>query len=132
MCLWFYMYILPLPITNQLHRFYITNACICLFCSFKFVAPLFKSLHTLLTEKDLPPLVVYSNRGEIFDAEKAEWTGREKCIAMETYVPEWIRLGATIIGGCCRVYPSDILAIRKCVDSIGNNNNDMFSNVQKK
>ncbi|XP_073820738.1 uncharacterized protein isoform X2 [Musca autumnalis] len=88
-----------------------------------FVASLFKSLHTLLGEEEvLPPLVVYSNRGEIYDADKGEWTGRDSCIPMESYVPEWIRLGAKIIGGCCRVYPEDILQIRKCVDSFGNNN----------
>ncbi|XP_005182626.1 uncharacterized protein LOC101898193 isoform X2 [Musca domestica] len=87
-----------------------------------FVANLFKSLHTLLGNEDLPPLVVYSNRGEIYDADKGEWTGLDDCIPMESYVPDWIRLGATIIGGCCRVYPEDILQIRKCVDSFGNNN----------
>ncbi|XP_023296873.2 homocysteine S-methyltransferase 1-like [Lucilia cuprina] len=88
----------------------------------KFVAPLFKSLHVLLDDKDLPPLVVYSNRGETYDLEKDEWVDQDKCVPLETYVPEWIRLGATVIGGCCRVYPADILNIRKCIDSLGNNN----------
>ncbi|XP_013111970.2 uncharacterized protein LOC106090350 [Stomoxys calcitrans] len=80
----------------------------------KFVANLFKSLHR--NETDLPPLVVYSNRGEIFDSKKG-WTGAENCIPIEAFVPEWIGLGASIIGGCCRVYPEDISRIRKCVNS---------------
>lgn len=86
------------------------------------MGPLFKSLHVLLDDKDLPPLVVYSNRGETYDLEKDEWVDQDKCVPLETYVPDWIRLGATVIGGCCRVYPADILNIRKCIDSLGNNN----------
>lgn len=99
--------------------------------SYKFVADLFKSLRLLLKEKDVPPLIVYSNRGELFDSERGEWTGHDNCIPMETFVPEWIRLGASIIGGCCRVYPNDILQIRKCVDSFGNNNNEYCSSMNK-
>lgn len=78
----------------------------------KIVSSLFKSV-----QGNSIPFVVYSNRGEEFD-ELNGWTGGEKCVPLATFVPEWSRLGAKIIGGCCRVYPSDILEIRKCVDNI--------------
>uniref|UniRef100_A0A1A9WKZ8 Hcy-binding domain-containing protein n=1 Tax=Glossina brevipalpis TaxID=37001 RepID=A0A1A9WKZ8_9MUSC len=88
----------------------------------KFVSTLFQSFHKFVHYKQTPPLIVYSNRGEIYDAIKGEWTGRDKCVPLVSYVPEWIQLNAKIIGGCCRVYPEDILTIRKCIDNIGNNN----------
>lgn len=87
----------------------------------KFVKPLFQSLHTLAGAESIP-LIVYSNRGEIYDEKQEEWTGRDECIPLDSYVPEWLEMGARIIGGCCRVYPEDILRIRKFIDSMGNNN----------
>ncbi|XP_017475438.1 PREDICTED: homocysteine S-methyltransferase 1-like [Rhagoletis zephyria] len=86
-----------------------------------FVKPLFKSLN-ILAGAEYIPLVVYSNRGEIYDEKQGEWTERDDCIPLDSYVPQWIELGARIIGGCCRVYPEDILRIRKCIDNLGNNN----------
>ena len=109
-------------IIHRLRKKYQINLFVCVNFYFKLVVPLFKSLHVLLNNKDLPPLIVYSNRGETFDLEKDEWVDQDKCVPLETYVPDWISLGAIIIGGCCRVYPADILNIRKCIDSMGNNN----------
>ncbi|BFF95913.1 homocysteine S-methyltransferase 3 [Drosophila madeirensis] len=80
-----------------------------------FVTPLLKSLNSA-AGTDRIPLVVYSNRGEIYDSVRGEWTGTGEDVAK--CVPEWIRLGARIVGGCCRVYPDDVLMIRKCVDSL--------------
>ncbi|XP_058982333.1 uncharacterized protein LOC131804063 [Musca domestica] len=86
----------------------------------KFVSNLFKSLHSLLGNEDIPPLMVYSNSGEIYDTSKGEWTGRDNCIPMKMFVREWIRLGASIIGGCCRVYPEDIYQVRHLINSFSN------------
>ncbi|KAH8409437.1 hypothetical protein KR222_005045 [Zaprionus bogoriensis] len=81
------------------------------------VTPLFRSLLARLPAGEpIPPLVVYSNHGEIYDNERGEWTGNALNVA--SFVPEWLELGARIVGGCCRVYPDDIREIRKCVDSI--------------
>lgn len=44
------------------------------------------------------------------------WTGRENCPPIESYVTKWLELGVTWIGGCCRVYDSDIAKIRKTVE----------------
>lgn len=62
------------------------------------------------------PLVVYPNSGEVYDVLNG-WSGKEDCVPLESYVPEWIELGAKFIGGCCRTYARDIARIRKKVDS---------------
>ncbi|XP_017000057.2 uncharacterized protein Bhmt [Drosophila takahashii] len=80
-----------------------------------FVTPLLSSL-TKAAGPNRIPLVVYSNRGEIYDADQGEWTGNGEEVVK--FVPEWLRLGVRIVGGCCRVYPTDVLAIRKYVDSL--------------
>ncbi|MFC8230193.1 homocysteine S-methyltransferase [Streptomyces sp. NPDC057287] len=55
------------------------------------------------------PVVVYPNSGEEWDAEGRDWTGRG------TFEParvrDWQRAGARLVGGCCRVGPSDIAAL---------------------
>ncbi|KAH8352997.1 hypothetical protein KR084_008024 [Drosophila pseudotakahashii] len=80
-----------------------------------FVTSLLSSL-TKAAGQDRIPLVVYSNRGEIYDADQGEWTGNGEEVVK--FVPEWLQLGVRIVGGCCRVYPTDVLAIRKYVDSL--------------
>lgn len=40
------------------------------------------------------------------------WTGKEDCIPLDDYVPEWISLGTKIVGGCCRTYAKDITKIK--------------------
>lgn len=81
-----------------------------------YVTPLLKSLLAITPPDENIPLVVYSNRGEIYDSERGEWTGNG--LNVTSFVPEWIQLGARIIGGCCRVYPDDILEIRNTIDKI--------------
>ena len=59
------------------------------------------------------PVVVYPNSGERWDARGRSWTGRA------TFSPEqagqWIAAGAAIVGGCCRVWPSDVAAVAEAV-----------------
>lgn len=80
------------------------------------VTHLFKSLLAITPSDEKIPLVVYSNRGEVYDSESGEWTGNGLNVA--SFVHEWIELGACVIGGCCRVYPEDIFKIRECIDNI--------------
>jgi homocysteine S-methyltransferase len=59
--------------------------------------------------------VVYPNSGETWDAERRSWmsdesSGRPRRIA--ELAPEWRRLGARVVGGCCRTTPATISAIR--------------------
>jgi homocysteine S-methyltransferase len=55
------------------------------------------------------PVVVYPNSGEGWDAGRRAWTGRRRFSAQ--LARRWIAQGARIVGGCCRVYPSDIAAL---------------------
>lgn len=63
------------------------------------------------------PFVVYPNSGEIYDVDDG-WTGLEDCTPLELYIPEWISLGAKIVGGCCRTYARDVCRIRKAVTQL--------------
>lgn len=60
-------------------------------------------------------LFCYPNSGEIWDGERREWltdskdgAGHEQGKTLSEFCSEWRRLGATFIGGCCRVGPDDI------------------------
>jgi homocysteine S-methyltransferase len=59
------------------------------------------------------PVVVYPNSGEDWDSATHAWTGTT------TFRPEavgdWINGGAALVGGCCRVGPAEIRAIRGVV-----------------
>ncbi|XP_064615625.1 homocysteine S-methyltransferase-like [Liolophura sinensis] len=57
-------------------------------------------------------VIAKPNSGEQYEAGKG-WYGKEKCAEVQTFVPDWLSLGATWIGGCCQVYPADIAQIRK-------------------
>lgn len=86
----------------------------------KFVSQLFQSLNGDRTDQEKIPLVVYPNSGEVYDVRNG-WTGKEDCVPLENYVPEWIQLGAKIIGGCCRTYAKDIRRIGDCARGLKGN-----------
>jgi homocysteine S-methyltransferase len=60
------------------------------------------------------PGVVYPNSGEGWDADDRRWTGPG------TFRPElvagWTAAGAALVGGCCRVGPEAIAAVRAQLD----------------
>jgi homocysteine S-methyltransferase len=64
-------------------------------------------------ESAAKPVVVYPNSGELWDAAARAWSGPR------TFHPDdvksWIREGAGLVGGCCRVGPGEISAIRDLV-----------------
>lgn len=60
-------------------------------------------------------IIVYPNSGEVWTSDK-EWKKHDHDIEVSSLVeliPTWIDLGASWIGGCCRVTPNDIGEIRK-------------------
>ncbi|XP_034474388.1 homocysteine S-methyltransferase [Drosophila innubila] len=87
----------------------------------KFVTPLLKSLNGDRSVEDQIPLVVYPNSGEVYDVANG-WQGREHCVPLAKYVPEWEQLGAKIIGGCCRTYARDIRHICEAVHALNKKN----------
>ncbi|MET9317321.1 homocysteine S-methyltransferase [Kribbella sp. NPDC003505] len=52
------------------------------------------------------PAIAYPNRGESWDPIARHWVGDGT--GPDTFAPDWLRAGATYIGGCCRVGPDDI------------------------
>lgn len=61
------------------------------------------------------PLVVYPNSGEGWDAAARRWTGRGGPDLDPDAVRRWRGLGATLVGGCCRVTPDQIGALAASV-----------------
>jgi homocysteine S-methyltransferase len=57
------------------------------------------------------PVIVYPNSGEGWDG--AHWTGPSRFTA--NMAADWITHGARIIGGCCRVSPTDIAELARVV-----------------
>jgi homocysteine S-methyltransferase len=60
-------------------------------------------------------VVVYPNSGEVYHAEPGTWSGFDETDHGALMASEWHSLGADIIGGCCRIGPDQITAIRKAV-----------------
>lgn len=61
------------------------------------------------------PLLIYPNSGEVWDAATNSWlpgTGLERT-AFAGQARHWFRLGARLIGGCCRTTPADIQQIAR-------------------
>lgn len=61
------------------------------------------------------PIVVYPNSGEVWNAVARCWEGT--ATRFTAHLEEWIRAGASWIGGCCRTTPEDIRVVRSVVDS---------------
>jgi homocysteine S-methyltransferase len=79
------------------------------------VSPLLESARGA-TEKTS---AVYPNSGEAWDARAQIWTGRAAPTPIEEIAPEWRRLGARLIGGCCRTTPATIRALRARLTASG-------------
>ncbi len=58
------------------------------------------------------PLVAYPNSGETWDAAGRRWIGAHDRCDLAASAPEWLELGARLIGGCCRTTPADIRRLR--------------------
>lgn len=55
------------------------------------------------------PVVVYPNSGESWDAKNRTWVGQPGF--PRELVERWLDAGATLVGGCCRVGPEQIVRI---------------------
>lgn len=58
-------------------------------------------------------IVVYPNSGETFDVSANSWLGDASPAAFADFAQRWRRAGAAIIGGCCRIGPQQIAAVRE-------------------
>jgi homocysteine S-methyltransferase len=62
------------------------------------------------TEK---PILMYPNSGELYDADKKVWYASPSPLAWDRVPREWVRQGCSGLGGCCRVGPEGIAALRQ-------------------
>ena len=60
-------------------------------------------------------IVVYPNSGERYDARDNTWHGTVTPLDCAAASIEWQTAGATIIGGCCRMGPAHITAMRQAL-----------------
>ncbi|MCA9933069.1 MAG: homocysteine S-methyltransferase, partial [Anaerolineales bacterium] len=58
------------------------------------------------------PIIVYPNSGETYDPTTKQWQGLSVPAEFGTYSREWRKIGAGLIGGCCRTTPAHIRQIR--------------------
>ncbi|MGW2836046.1 homocysteine S-methyltransferase [Streptomyces sp. NPDC001286] len=76
-------------------------------------APAADTAAALALNTELPG-VVYPNGGGTWDPESRRWLGAQDEIA--DLAPSWLRAGAALVGGCCRVGPAEI---RELADRVG-------------
>lgn len=62
------------------------------------------------------PFVIYPNSGREWDAVAKEWLGPINSSFEIQDIHAWKSLGATVIGGCCGVSPSDIAQLRTLIN----------------
>ncbi len=73
------------------------------------ISPLIRELRHSAPAK---AIVVYPNSGEIYHAEDNHWSGVACDFNSDFDIRTWYRLGAKLIGGCCRTGPEHIRAMR--------------------
>jgi homocysteine S-methyltransferase len=55
------------------------------------------------------PVIVYPNSGERWDGDRRAWVGPSRF--SPGLAVQWVAAGARVIGGCCRVRPTDIAGL---------------------
>jgi homocysteine S-methyltransferase len=71
------------------------------------------SLIASLSRVTNKPIAAYPNSGERYDASNKRWLPDERARDLSAAASEWADLGARLIGGCCRIGPRQIRALRR-------------------
>jgi len=77
----------------------------------EYVAPLLAELSAHTRR----PLIAYPNAGEDYDVASRSWTSAGSSVDLVQEAGRWVRAGARGVGGCCRVGPERIRALREAV-----------------
>ena len=75
----------------------------------QFVASLIREIRSAAPDK---AVVVYPNSGERYDAVNNRWLGTVSPLDCAAAAREWVAAGASLVGGCCRMGPGHIAAMR--------------------
>ena len=68
---------------------------------------------SLLAKTTARPIVVYPNSGEIWEQSSRQWLPGDPALDLAQEAAGWQRLGARLIGGCCRTNPAYIRQLRR-------------------
>lgn len=80
------------------------------------VAPgLVPELVAAITDETDLPVIAYPNSGEEWDSGAKQWRGRAALPDWASSADDWVSAGACVVGGCCRVGPETIRAVRQRV-----------------
>ncbi len=71
------------------------------------------SLIRELRKATTKPILVYPNLGEVYDATDKVWRSSPSAVPWDDLAQAWVRLGASGVGGCCRVGPERINEVRR-------------------
>ena len=66
-------------------------------------------------------IIVYPNSGEQYDAINKRWLGESEPSEFGTFSREWRKMGALLVGGCCRTGPAHIQQIRDRARPVSSN-----------
>lgn len=69
----------------------------------------------ILAAHTAKPLIAYPNSGEVYDGDTHTWHAAPSGSTLADNAAEWSRLGAVLLGGCCRTTPADIAALARAV-----------------
>ena len=78
----------------------------------QYVVELIERLRAAVPDK---VVMAYPNSGEVYDAETGSWSGTVTATDCAAAAVTWVGAGAGIVGGCCRMGPEHIRAIRKAL-----------------
>jgi homocysteine S-methyltransferase len=76
----------------------------------QFVPGLIRVLRSSVPDKHV---LAYPNSGETYQVSDNSWTGTVSPVDCAAAATEWIRAGAKAVGGCCRMGPAHIAAMRE-------------------
>lgn len=81
----------------------------------QYAVSLIKKIRQVLPDKHI---IAYPNSGEIYNANANSWAGTVSPEECSVAAVEWINAGATIVGGCCRMGPKHIAAIKIAISKM--------------
>ncbi|WP_420645191.1 homocysteine S-methyltransferase [Candidatus Leptofilum sp.] len=70
------------------------------------------ALITAVQNHTTKQIIVYPNSGEQYDSVSKTWLGQSDPSEFGTISREWRKMGALLVGGCCRTRPAHIQQIR--------------------
>ncbi len=79
-----------------------------------FMESLIQKVQSVVPDK---AIIVYPNSGEVYDAADNSWSGTATADECGAAALRWVQAGAKIVGGCCRMGPEHIRAMRDALDA---------------